>query len=273
MIIIFSTLNYFYVKDTFERFTTLSENNLTATLQAFQYFIEFLANFLTDLANLLFQFVHFSFCLLTRSMFQQLQDDLDELVIVRDKKRLECKILNAIQFHNEILQTMSTFFRTFKLIVGFNLLTDIIFLGEPLIGFHNYDFFQFYVELPYVISDVFDAWIFCYPLQLIITKVNFSIVWKVIIFFYCSFKSQEITFSVYSLYWYRFDSNSSRTLFILMLMKFQKPIEFKVFRVFRVNLELLIFVSWKSVKRTTNFKLLFPDFEHIFHSFHIHGQS
>lgn len=138
----------------------------------------------------------------------------------------------------------------FQNIVTLNFVMNTWFIGQALLFSAFSNWFSLFLITPFM---TFDAFIYCYAMQRVKSKV-----WKLrILTKYLKKKPlqlHDVTLSIYSLEWYNFEFNSDRKSLMFIMKKFQNPIDLKLFRVHKTDLELFVFVSWIYV---LNFIIIF----------------
>lgn len=122
-----------------------------------------------EFINFTLQFVYFNFCIQICSLFKQMEDDIKDMKDNRDEKFLAEKLGKIVEFHNEVLQIISVFLHCFENILSLNFVLNIWLIGQSLVFSSDSDWIIFLLTSPFLL---FEAWIFCYASQLIVTRVR-----------------------------------------------------------------------------------------------------
>jgi 7tm Odorant receptor len=125
-----------------------------------------------DFINLMLQFSYFNFCIQICSLLKQIEDDLKEISLIRDKKRLTEMLGDIVEFHQEIHEIIAELLDCFKYILSLNFVLNIWQMGQSLIFSVDSNWMMFIITSPFFL---YEAWIFCYASQTVITRVINSI--------------------------------------------------------------------------------------------------
>lgn len=143
-------------------------NNIDLT-DLFFYTCMVLSYISLDFFNVLMEFVFLEICIHICSHFKQLEEDIEELNVVNDDKRVKAKMKVFIEVHQQLLELTSSMMNQFHTIVCINFVINTLLLGQTLLLAYNSDFYMLFVGLSYMLIDL---WIFCYGSTLIKTRVN-----------------------------------------------------------------------------------------------------
>jgi 7tm Odorant receptor len=122
-----------------------------------------------DLTNFILQFIYFNLCVQICSLLKQIEDDLKETRLIRDKKRLTEMLGDIVEFHQEIHEIIAELLDCFKYILSLNFVLNIWLIGQSLLFQSESDWVMFLMTSPFLL---FEAWIFCYASQTVITRVR-----------------------------------------------------------------------------------------------------
>jgi hypothetical protein len=141
----------------------------TDILEVVESVVNALSGFYIDFTNSLFQFVYFNFSLQICWLFQQLKEELEAIEPQKDDKEIQKTIGKVVETHQDVLEVVSTTVKMFKSVLSFNFVINIAFIGQSMILSKEENWKIFLLSTPFLL---FDAWIFCYASQKIITKVT-----------------------------------------------------------------------------------------------------
>lgn len=170
-IIAFVTIAIFvleYGAEVVNHFLTLNGNRLIEDI--FYYLLKIFSYIANDFVNLLIQFCFFNCCVHVKSVLEQIENDLQNLKYVRDEIRLSKEIQDLVEVHIEVLDLISHLFSLFKSVISLNFVTNILLIGQ-FMAYSLSSWIVFAQGIPFML---FDAWIYCYSLQIIQTKVKFK---------------------------------------------------------------------------------------------------
>ena len=139
-------------------------------LEIVKIVIEMLSGFYGDFTNSMLQFIYLNFCIQICSLFDQLKNDLEEIKPTQSAKNIIKSAADIVETHQEILEIVTRVVKTFESILSLNFAVNIGFIGQTLILSTNSNWLIFLASTPYLL---FEAWIFCFASQKIITKVSF----------------------------------------------------------------------------------------------------
>jgi hypothetical protein len=119
--------------------------------------------------NFLLQFIYFNLCVQICSLLKQIEDDLKEIHLIRDKKRLIEMLGDVVEFHLEVHQIIAELLDCFKNILSLNFVLNIWLFGHSLMFPSDSYWTVFLMSSPFVL---FAAWVFCYASQIVMTRVS-----------------------------------------------------------------------------------------------------
>lgn len=199
-----------------------------------------LSGFYNDFTNTMLQLVFLNFSIQICTLYRQLQSDLEAIQPTQNADQTRKSVSEVVEMHQDILEIVEKTVKLFRMILSFSFIISIGFIGQTLILSTDSNWEMFLLTTPYLL---FEAWIFCYSSQKIITKVRKKVVdEKLKVHFF--FQANELSNSIYFLPWYDFEKNSSKKLLSLLMMKFQRPVKIVMFKVMNFDLELFVFVSF-----------------------------
>jgi hypothetical protein len=122
-----------------------------------------------DFINFMLQFIYVNLCIHICSLLKQIEDDLKETRLIRDKKRLTEMLGDIVEFHQEVHEIIVELLDCFKYILSLNFVVNIWQIGQSLVFSSDSDWLMFLMTSPFFL---YEAWIFCYASQTVITKVR-----------------------------------------------------------------------------------------------------
>jgi 7tm Odorant receptor len=161
---------YSYFAEIYTVLTTLKTTGFEAFVELAMYFSIFISYVVSGSVNTLIQFSFFNFCILIRAWLKQLETEFLELNNCENEKQVSKKVRKLVDSQHEIIDSIAKLTKSYGLIVNVIFVTSIFFLGMTLISTQNSEWFGMATTVPFVL---FDAYMFCYGSQMIITQVNF----------------------------------------------------------------------------------------------------
>jgi hypothetical protein len=122
-----------------------------------------------DFINFMLQSIYFNLCIQICSLFKQIEDDLKETRLIRDKKRLTEMLGDIVEFHNKVHEIIAELLECFKYILSLNFVQSIWLMGQSLLFSSDSDWLMFLMIPPFLL---FEAWALCYASQTVITRVR-----------------------------------------------------------------------------------------------------
>jgi hypothetical protein len=86
-----------------------------------------------------------------------------------DDKEIRKIIGEVVEMHQDVVEVVRKTVKIFESILSFNFIINIIFIGQSMILSKEENWKVFLLTTPFLL---FDAWVFCYASQKIITKVR-----------------------------------------------------------------------------------------------------
>jgi hypothetical protein len=126
------------------------------------------SGFALEFTNFMLQFIYFNLCIQVCSLLKQIEDELKETRLIRDKKRLTEMLGAIVELHQEVHEIIQELLDCFKYILSLNFLLNIWLVGQSLIFSSDSDWLVVFLTSPFLL---FEAWIYCYSSQSIITRV------------------------------------------------------------------------------------------------------
>lgn len=162
-------LIYFYLTDMFYRMIDLPKDLIETAKEIMAYLAWLLSGLVIDSFNYFLQFLFLNFCIQICFQFAQIEDDLQEFKYIYDERQVNEMLQEVVKTHLDILDMISTLMEEFGYIICLNFIMNIWFIGQCLMFSYNSDWYNLTLVTPFML---FDAWIYCYGSQLIISKVD-----------------------------------------------------------------------------------------------------
>lgn len=134
-------------------------------LQVLVYFTSFANEFTT----FMLQFIYFNFCIQICSLFKQIEDDLNDLKFIYDEKLVTKMLSEVVDFHNDVHEIIVKLLSCFENVLKVNFVFNIWFVAQTTIYSVESKWLELLTSLPFLL---FEAWIYCFASQKIITMVR-----------------------------------------------------------------------------------------------------
>ena len=135
-------------------------------------FLQILAypsSFANEFTTFMLQLIYLNFCMQICSLFQQIEDDLNEMKFNYDEKLVTKMVGEVVDFHNEVHEIIDKLLNCFKNVLKVNFVFNILFVAQTTIFLVESKWLELLTSLPFLL---FEAWIYCFASQKIITKVK-----------------------------------------------------------------------------------------------------
>jgi hypothetical protein len=126
------------------------------------------SSFFCEFSTFMHQFVFFNFSIYICALLEQIEDDLEDMQMVKDEKTIKERLGRVAEFHNEIQKIIVEFMRCFDNFLKVNFIIEIWLMAQAAIFSMEGKWLELLMCVPFLL---FEAWLYCYAAQRIITKV------------------------------------------------------------------------------------------------------
>lgn len=165
----FLFLIHFYFEEIYFMWISLPDNFVDGAEVFIIFCLTTMSGFAADSFSYILQFVFFNVCVQICSLLRHTAKKIEDLDLVIEEGQIKQKLQEIVEFHQEILEIISTLMRIFRPIICISFAMNTVVLGQSLIYLKGSNLFKFSETAPFFAINTF---IFCYSFQLVINEVR-----------------------------------------------------------------------------------------------------